>query len=227
MTTHTSRGRRLRVGLTGGIGSGKTAVADLLARQGAAVIDTDAISHALTAPGGLAIEPLRREFGSSVIGQDGAMDRARMRELVFSDPQAKARLEAIIHPLIGQEVERQAGEREGAYQVFVVPLLVESGRWRDRVDRICVVDCDEATQVQRVQRRSGLAPEMIARIMNAQASRAERLAVADDVIVNDGSTTREQLVERALAQHRLWLELAARLGSVTSRNRISDAPPSK
>jgi len=203
-------GPPLRVGLTGGIGSGKTAVADLLAAQGAAVVDTDVIAHALTAPGGLAIEPLRRAFGSDMIGPDGAMDRPRMRALVFSDPRAKARLEALIHPLIGQEVEREAAERRGVYQVFVVPLLVESGRWRDRVDRICVVDCDEAAQVARVQRRSGLAPEMIARIMNAQATRAQRLAAADDVIVNDGGTTPAQLAERTLAQHRVWLDLAAR-----------------
>lgn len=208
-TGYTSGSRPLRVGLTGGIGSGKTAVADLLAAQGAAIIDTDAIAHALTAPGGLAIEPLRRAFGPSMIGADGAMDRARMRELVFADPQAKSRLEALIHPLIGQEAEREAAERQGVYQVFVVPLLVESGRWRERVDRICVVDCDEATQMQRVQRRSGLAPEMIARIMNAQATRAERLAVADDVILNDGGTTPAQLADRTLAQHRAWLELAS------------------
>lgn len=201
--------RPLRVGLTGGIGSGKTAVADILEAQGAAVIDTDAIAHALTAPGGLAIEPLRREFGSDMIGPDGAMDRPRMRALVFSDAQAKTRLEALIHPLIGQEVEREAARRQGLYQVFVVPLLVESGRWRDRVDRICVVDCDEATQVRRVQRRSGLAPDMVARIMAAQATRAQRLAVADDVILNDGQTTPGQLSERTLARHRAWLDLLA------------------
>ncbi|MDX3906823.1 MAG: dephospho-CoA kinase [Pigmentiphaga sp.] len=205
-TGNTHDARPLRIGLTGGIGSGKTAVADLLAAQGAAIIDTDRIAHTLTAPGGLAIEPLRREFGPAMIGPDGAMDRASMRELVFADPGAKARLEALIHPLIGQEVEREARERTGVYQVFVVPLLVESGRWRERVHRICVVDCDEATQVARVQRRSGLAPEMVARIMNAQASRAERLAVADDIILNDGATTPEQLAERTLAQHRAWLQ---------------------
>lgn len=211
-TFSSSRAQPLRVGLTGGIGSGKTAVADLLEARGAAVIDTDAIAHALTAPGGLAIEPLRREFGPDMIGPDGAMDRPRMRALVFSDGQAKARLEALIHPLIGQEVEREAAGRQGLYQVFVVPLLVESGRWRDRVDRICVVDCDEATQVRRVQLRSGLAPDMVARIMAAQATRAQRLAVADDVIVNDGETTPEQLAERTLAQHRAWLDLLALRG---------------
>ncbi|MPS30234.1 MAG: dephospho-CoA kinase [Alcaligenaceae bacterium] len=208
-TPSSSGGRPLRVGLTGGIGSGKTAVADLLEAQGAAVIDTDAIAHALTAPGGLAIEPLRREFGPDMIGADGAMDRPRMRALVFSDARAKARLEALIHPLIGQEVEREAAARQGLYQVFVVPLLVESGRWRDRVDRICVVDCDEATQVLRVRRRSGLAPEMVARIMAAQATRAQRLAVADDVIVNDGQTTPAQLAARTLDRHRAWLDLSA------------------
>ncbi|VCU70038.1 Dephospho-CoA kinase [Pigmentiphaga humi] len=200
-------GRPLRIGLTGGIGSGKSAVADLLAAQGAAVIDSDAIAHALTAPGGLAIEPLRQAFGPEMIGPDGAMDRARMRELVFADQAAKARLEALIHPLIGQEVEREANRRAGCYQVFVVPLLVESGRWADRVDRVCVVDCDEATQAARVQRRSGLTADMVARIMRAQATRAQRLAVADDVILNDGETSLQQLTSRTLFRHGEWLAL--------------------
>ena len=214
--------RPLRIGLTGGIGSGKSAVAELLAGQGAAVIDTDAIAHALTAPGGAAIEPLRQAFGAQIVGADGAMDRARMRELVFHDDAARERLQALLHPLIGAEAQRQALAAGGCYQVFVVPLLVESGeRWRERVDRVCVVDCDEATQAARVAQRSGLAPEMIGRIMAAQATRAQRLAAADDVIVNDGATTREQLAARTLAQHRAWMD------RLTSRNRSDGADPSK
>ncbi len=200
-----------RLGLTGGIGSGKTRVADLLAEHGAAVIDTDAIAHRLTAPGGAAIESLRRAFGADMIDAGGALDRARMRELVFKDGAAKARLEAVLHPMIGQGVEDAAREAVGSYLVFVVPLLVESGRWRDRVHRICVVDCDEATQVARVQHRSGLSPEMVASIMAAQASRAERLAVADDVVVNDGGTTPQLLEERVLALHLQWVEAARQL----------------
>jgi dephospho-CoA kinase len=203
---HDEGERLLRIGLTGGIGSGKSAVAELLAQQGAAVIDTDVIAHQLTGPGGAAIEPLRQAFGDGIIAADGAMDRVRMRELVFHDGTAKARLEALLHPMIGEAARKQALAAGGCYQVFVVPLLVEGGdRWRKRVDRVCVVDCDEASQAQRVAQRSGLAPDLIARIMAAQATRAERLAMADDVILNDGATTREQLAARTLAQHRDWM----------------------
>ncbi|WP_345250959.1 dephospho-CoA kinase [Pigmentiphaga soli] len=201
------KGRRpFRVGLTGGIGSGKSRVADILAAQGAAVIDTDAIAHALTAPGGAAIGPLRAAFGNAMITADGALDRARMRQLVFTDPKAKTQLETLLHPMIGQSVELEAGRAGGAYQVFVVPLLVESGRWRDRVDRICVVDCDEATQIARVQQRSGLDVGLIRRIIAAQATREARLAAADDVILNDGGTTPEALAERTLRLHAEWLD---------------------
>lgn len=197
--------RPLRIGLTGGIGSGKTRVADQLGELGAAIIDTDLIAHALTQPGGPAIDPLRQIFGDHVIAADGSLDRAVMRDLVFRDSTARARLEGVIHPMIGAEVARQAEESTGLYQVFVVPLLVESGRWRERVDRICVVDCDEATQIARVGQRSGLAPEAVQRILDAQASRQARLAVADDVIVNDGQTTPELLRERVAAKHAFWM----------------------
>src|SRR5690606_2139687 len=198
-----------KIGLTGGIGSGKTRVADMLAEWGAAVVDTDAIAHALTAPGGAALPAIREAFGDAAIGADGALDRAWMRDLVFREPDARARLEAIMHPLIGADTRRAAAVATGAYLVFVVPLLVESGRWRDRVDRICVGDCDPATQVARVQSRSGLTEPAIRRIMAAQAARATRLAAADDVIVNDGATTVEQLRARAKALHDQWRRLAA------------------
>lgn len=200
MTVH-----QLKIGLTGGIGSGKTRVADILAEQGAAIIDTDLIAHQLTAPGGKAIEPLRARFGNEMITEAGALDRARMRELVFRDPAAKTQLETLLHPMIGQSVAEEAERVRGAYLVFVVPLLVENGRWKERVDRVCVVDCDETTQVSRVQARSHLDPSLITRIMAAQATRADRLAAADDVILNDGATSPEQLLARTLAQHRQWL----------------------
>lgn len=198
-----------KIGLTGGIGSGKTRVADLLAEHGAAVIDTDAIAHQLTQPGGAAIEPLRALFGDVMIDASGALDRARMRELVFSNPEAKTQLETLLHPMIGHSVNAEAERVQGLYQVFVVPLLVENGRWRHRVDRICVVDCDEATQVRRVQSRSGLELSLIDRIMAAQATRAARLAAADDVILNDGETSPDLLAQRTLAKHDEWLAMAA------------------
>jgi dephospho-CoA kinase len=198
-----------KIGLTGGIGSGKTRVADMLAEWGAALVDTDAIAHALTAPGGEAMPALVRAFGPQAAGPDGAMDRAWMRELVFREPEARARLEGILHPLIGAHTERAAAQAKGTYLVFVVPLLVESGRWRDRVDRICVVDCDPQTQVARVQARSGLTLEAIQRIMAAQAARETRLAAADDVIVNDGQTTVPALRARAKALHDRWCQMAA------------------
>lgn len=197
-----------KLGLTGGIGSGKTYVANLLAGWGASVIDTDQIAHALTAPEGLAIAPIRAAFGSDVIGPEGALDRARMRELVFSNPAERVTLEGVLHPLIAQEVLVQAKAATGLYAVFVVPLLVESGRWRDRIDRLCVVDCDEATQIARVQARSGIPTDTIRRILDAQASRAQRLAVADDVIVNSASTTVEELEKQVLVLHEGWCNLS-------------------
>ncbi|MDY0308619.1 MAG: dephospho-CoA kinase [Castellaniella sp.] len=198
------------IGLTGGIGSGKSKVAEWLAEWGASVIDTDQIAHALTAPGGAAIEPLRAMFGAASIGPDGALDRGWMRERAFADPAVRRQLESVLHPLIDLAVRRQAERAQGGYLVFVVPLLVESGRWRDRVDRICVVDCDPATQMDRVQARSGLTRATIERIMSAQASRADRLAVADDVIVNDGSTDLDTLYRRVLQLHQDWNACASR-----------------
>ena len=201
-----------KIGLTGGIGSGKSKVADLLAGWGAAIVDTDVIAHDLTAPGGDAIEPIRQQFGPEVIAPTGALDRQAMRELVFRSPEARQQLEAIIHPMISSVTQQRASRAQGCYLVYVVPLLVESlrhsSRWRDQVDRICVVDCDTATQVARVQARSGLTPEVIARIMSAQASRADRLAVADDIVLNDAQTTVDDLVRRSRVLHDQWCELA-------------------
>lgn len=197
-----------KLGLTGGIGSGKTKVADMLARLGAAVIDTDAIAHSLTAPGGQAIEPVRAAFGERAIAATGALDRDYMRTRVFDDPGERLRLEAIMHPLIANEVERLAAEAQGLYVVFVVPLLVESGRWADRLDRVCVVDCDRQTQIERVQARSGLSTERIEQILAAQASRQKRLAAADDVIDNGAHISLSQLNSQVLGLHQRWCNLA-------------------
>ena len=176
------------VGLTGGIGSGKSAVADLFAARGILVVDTDAVAHALTAPGGAAMPAIRAEFGAAVAAADGALDRAAMRARVFADPAARKRLEAILHPMIRSESERllAADATRAPYAILMVPLLIEAGSYRERVDRIAVVDCAEATQIARVMSRNGLAGEEVERILAAQATRAERLAAADDVIDNDG-----------------------------------------
>ncbi len=182
--------RTWRIGLTGGIGSGKSTVAGFLARLGAAIIDADAISRSLTAAGGRAMPDIARTFGAEMLGPDGAMDRQAMRERIFSDPQAKRQLERIIHPWVSQITAEQANAALQTGQrvlVFDVPLLVESGeRWRKQVDRVIVVDCDVPTQTQRVMARSGLASDEIDRIIQQQASRAQRLACADVVLVNQG-----------------------------------------
>ena len=184
--TPSGRGRPLQIGLTGGIGSGKSTVAAMLVQLGAVLIDTDAISRGLTLPGGAAIDPLRAAFGDGVIAPDGAMDRVRMRELVFADPSAKVRLEGILHPLIGLETQRQSDAAGDAVRVFDVPLLVESSRWRARVDRVLVIDCPEHVQVQRVLARSAWAPGTVEAVIRQQAPRAARRAAADAVIFNDG-----------------------------------------
>jgi dephospho-CoA kinase len=181
----------IRIGLTGGIGSGKSTVLQMLQQLGAAVVDADAISRSTTAAGGAAIEAIRQRFGDDFIGADGALDRERMRSHVYSQPSARRELEAIIHPLVGAETERQvrAAMAAGARcLVFDIPLLVESGRWRRQVDRVLVVDCTPATQVARVQARSGLSAAQVEAIIAAQAPRGLRLAAADAVIFNDGLT---------------------------------------
>ena len=177
-----------RIGLTGGIGSGKSTVAGMLAARGAAVIDADAISRSLTAAGGRAMAPIAQAFGTHMVDAQGALDRQAMRQEVFRNPASKKQLEAIVHPLVSQITQAQAQAAIDAGRhvlVFDVPLLVESGeRWRKQVDRVVVVDCDAETQRQRVAARSGLAPDEIDRIMAQQASRSARLAVADAVIFN-------------------------------------------
>lgn len=190
--------RTLRIGLTGGIGSGKSTVAGFLVELGAWLVDTDAISREITAPGGLAIPALRRTFGDGFIDDTGALDRTRMRELVFRDPTAKQRLEQLLHPLIGQETRRRAGQaRPGQTVVYDVPLLVESGRWRAQVGQVLVVDCEPSTQVARVMARSGLSAAQVQAIIDAQVPRARRLACADAVIRNEEATLDELRAEVA------------------------------
>lgn len=190
-----------RVGLTGGIGSGKSTVCRMLRDLGAWVVDTDAIAHRLTAPGGRAIPAIAAQFGAEVIADNGAMDRTRMRERVFADPAQRRALEAILHPMIGEDTRAEAAAApQGAIVVFDVPLLVESGRWRDQVDRILVVDCPVETQIARVMQRNGWTADAVQRIIDQQASRAQRLAVADDVIVNNGL----ELEELAAEVRRIW-----------------------
>ena len=197
-----------KLGLTGGIGSGKTQVATWLGAWGADVIDTDLIAHSLTASGGRAIEPISHAFGSEVIDPAGALDRAQMRELVFAEPARRIQLESILHPLIAEEVMTQAQQARGLDAVFVVPLLVESGRWLDRIDRLCVVDCEASTQIERVQARSGMPLATVRKILDAQATRAQRLALADDVIDNSKSISLSALENQVLVLHKAWCNLA-------------------
>lgn len=177
-----------RLGITGGIGSGKSTVSDILEQMGAAIIDADAISRATTAVGGSAIAALKASFGEDFFTEDGALDRIQMRKLVYSDRAAKKRLEAIIHPLVGRAIAQQAYQAEAAGTrciVFDIPLLVESRRWRTSLDRVLVIDCMEETQIARVMARNGLAEHEIRDILAAQASRQQRRAAADLTLFND------------------------------------------
>ena len=196
----------LRIGLTGGIGSGKSTVARLLAENGAVLVDTDAIARALTLPGGAAMPALAAEFGAGMLAADGALDRERMRERVFADPPAKGRLEAILHPMIGAETERQAALAGTLPVVFDVPLLTESAHWRERVDRVLVIDCREATQVERVMRRSGWPADAVQRVITLQATRGARRAIADAVIFNEGLTP-DALADEVRVLWGLWNNL--------------------
>jgi dephospho-CoA kinase len=207
---------KFSVGLTGGIGSGKTLVADLFAQHGASVIDTDLIAHQLTAAGGPAMPAIREQFGNHFLTADGALDRAAMRERVFADAGERRKLEAILHPLITQHTESAAHQAAGSYLIFVVPLLVESGRWVDRVDRVLVVDCPETMQIERVIRRNQFSVMQVEAIMATQATRADRLAAADDIIVNDGQ--RDAVVTAVARLHNDYLALAAKKqGEIRSR----------
>ena len=194
------------VGLTGGIGSGKSAVADEFARLGAVIVDTDAIAHELTAPGGAAIPELRGLFGPEFIDATGAMDRAKVRAKVFSDPAAKKKLEGLLHPMIRSESERRIAASTGPYVVYVVPLLIESGNYRNRVQRVAVVDCPEEVQLARVRSRSNLPDSEIRKIIESQVPRARRKAAADDVIDNSG--TLDALHKRVRELHLAYVDLA-------------------
>ena len=199
------------VGLTGGIGSGKSAVADLFAALGVVVVDSDALAHELTAPSGAAMPRIAQEFGKTYLQADGALDRKAMRALAFSEPAAKQRLEAILHPLIRDLADQRIAAATGPgtrhpYAIRMVPLLVETGIDPRKVQRVLVVDCPEATQRQRVAQRSKLDPAQIQRIMDSQASRSQRLARADDVIDNSGSLA--QLPAQVERLHQRYLQLA-------------------
>lgn len=199
------------VGLTGGIGSGKTVVANLFAAKGATIVDTDQIAHSLTGPHGAAMPALLAEFGDGYADAHGALDRAKMRALAFSDPSAKARLEAILHPRIRDAALAAAAAATGSYVMYAVPLLVESGTWKERVSRVLVIDCPEAVQVSRVMARNGLPESQVLAIMAAQATRAQRLAAADDIINNGGEIA--ALEEQVARIHDLYLAFSA--GTIT------------
>jgi len=202
------------VGMTGGIGSGKTFVADLFEARGAAIVDTDLIAHRITAPHGAAMPLIAREFGEAFVAADGSLDRARMRALVFADDTARARLEGLTHPLIRAETEQEIKAARGPYAIVVVPLFVESGAWRSRVDRVLVVDCSVETQIARVMRRSGFTREQVLAIVQRQAAREARLAAADDVLVNE-NIGEARLDEEIGRLHARYLSLAA---GANSRN---------
>lgn len=195
------------VGLTGGIGSGKSTVADLFVAEGAGLVDTDAIAHELTAAGGAAMPELIATFGAEIADASGALDRAAMRRRVFADPAARGRLEAILHPQIRRLSAERCQAAGAAYVILAVPLLVESGSYRERCDRVLVVDCPEAVQVARVMARNNMAEAEVRAIMAAQATRSARLAVADDVVLNaDGL---ERLQSQVAALHQKYLGLSS------------------
>lgn len=208
--TDPGRKHLLSIGLTGGIGSGKSTVARLLEARGAGVVDTDEIARDLTRSAGRAIPALRKSFGDDIISPDGGMDRSRMRQLAFSDDGVRRQLESVLHPLVIEEAERMAHAMPWTpVVVFDVPLLVESDGWLDRVDRVLVIDCSEQTQIDRVVTRSGWSADTARSVMSAQSSRAERLRCADDVIVNDGLS----LVELAGAVDALWAQWEQRISA--------------
>jgi dephospho-CoA kinase len=198
---------RYTVGLTGGIGSGKSTAGRAFEARGVTVIDADALAHALTQAGGAAMAQIRDAFGPEYVDALGALDRARMRALVFADAAAKARLETILHPAIRAETLRRADAATGAYVMLMIPLLIESGVARSRCDRVLVVDCPEAEQLRRVMARSGLSADAVKAIMATQASRAERLAAADDVIDNGADVAAIEPQVETL--HTRYLALAA------------------
>lgn len=197
---------KLVVSVTGGIGSGKTTVAKLFETLGAGVVDTDEIAHELTEAGQPAVERIRAEFGEQYLSAEGALHRARMRALVFSDPEAKRKLEAILHPLIRAEAKARAERSTAPYVLLVVPLLVETGGYPGLAHRVLVVDCDEALQIQRTTRRSGLSEEQARAIVGTQATREQRLQAANDVITNNAGLA--ELAEQVRELHARYLALA-------------------
>ena len=197
----------LVVGLTGGIGSGKSAAAEEFGRLGATVVDADAIAHELTEKGGAAIASIEQLFGSGFVDQSGAMDRKKVRDLVFADPAAKRALEALLHPMIRERSSQRITAAAGPYVVHVVPLLIESPDYRSRVDRVLVVDCPEEIQVARVRARGALSEDEVRSIIRAQASRAQRLAAADEVIDNHGPI--DALRKQVAALHKKYLQFAS------------------
>ena len=203
------------IGLTGGIGSGKSTVADMFAARGASVVDTDQIAHGLTAPGGAAMPAIVAGFGAEFADANGALDRARMRNLVFADAGAKARLEAILHPRIRDAALAAAEAATGDYVIFAVPLLVESGTWRARVTRVLAVDCPEQVQIARVMARNNLPETQVRAIMAAQASRQQRLDAADDIIENGGGI--EALEPQIARLHDLYLAFSKRTATIPSQ----------
>jgi len=195
----------LQIGLTGGIGSGKTTVAELFARLGAGIVDTDLLARELTEPGAPILTRIAAELGAEMLNPDASLNRARLRERVFADPAARARLESLLHPPIRDLMLERAGALQTPYAVLVIPLLFETGQ-EALVDRVLVVDCPQAIQMDRVRRRSGLPEAEIARIMRSQISRADRLARADDVIDNQGEL--DALHPQVERLHQAYLELA-------------------
>lgn len=195
------------VGLTGGIGSGKSTVADLFVAQGAALVDTDVIAHQLTAAGGAAMPQIVANFGHEIADAQGALDRVAMRRMVFTDSSARGRLEAILHPLIRQISDQRCAESSAPYVILAVPLLVESGSYSERCDRIAVVDCPETVQISRVMARNGLSENEVRAILKVQASREQRLAIANEVIDNGAGLT--NLYPRVAELHLKYLALSS------------------
>jgi dephospho-CoA kinase len=206
-------GRGFRVGLTGGIASGKSTVAELFAARGVAVIDSDVIARQVVAPGGPLLQQLVAEFGAQILQPDGGLDRKALRRMVFAETDARRRLEALLHPAIRAEMERQSGRAAGPYQILVIPLLIETGR-QTPVDRVLVVDCPPSVQKQRLSARDRSSDAEVAAILAAQVSREQRLSAADDVIVNDGDL--QQLSTAVAALHQRYCRLAHESSKIPS-----------
>jgi dephospho-CoA kinase len=198
----------LKIGLTGGIGSGKTSVSDIFSELGVPVIDTDLVARQLTARDGAALPEIRSAWGESVMRTDGELDRDALRRRIFADPEERRRLEAILHPLIRRQVVAELAALDAPYVVVVIPLLVETGNYRELLDRVLVVDCPESLQVERVRARSGLSAEEVSAIISAQADRSSRIAAADDIIVNAANS--RSLREQVLSLDAKYREIAGR-----------------